>query len=47
MKEKLAIMLIGFTVLFVSLLTTDAAKASSEISIGGESGGYQYKVIMG
>ncbi|KAA0955919.1 hypothetical protein FQ087_15190 [Sporosarcina sp. ANT_H38] len=46
MKEKLAIMLITFTLLFVYLLTP-AAKASSEISIGGKAGSYQYKVIMG
>ena len=47
MKEKLAIMLIGFTVLFVYLLTPDIAKANSEISIETKSGGYQYKVVMG
>ena len=40
-------MLIGFTVLFVYLLTPDIAKVNSEISIETKSGGYQYKVVMG
>ena len=47
MKEKLAIILIGFTVFLVYLLTPDAAKASTEISIETKAGSYQYKIIMG
>ncbi|WP_186673657.1 hypothetical protein [Sporosarcina sp. BP05] len=47
MKERLAIMLIGFTALFFYLVTPDVARASSEISIETKAGGYQYKVIMG